>query len=278
MSRIIKARSKYSKRYITDFWGFLTRVRPKVNNKFSLWFQNKIIPGGIRFDNNVKLRGVSYASFSRAQRILARARGPKQTRLKRPRLFVHLARLRFFLGGMNVDSIRNFFKRARKARFSAHRISTLVESRLDVFLFRIHFIMSITDGRKYITDGFFSINGKICYNWNTLLHVGDIVSVSTFEKRVIIFKHILRRFYYARSAVYRYSRVISSKSSVLSYDLCNGMGTPGHILWYVPGYIEVNYRLLEAQFVRAVAPNELRYPFLIDIMGIGSFFHKRGHK
>ena len=149
-----------------------------------------------------------------------------------------------------------------------------------LFLFRIHFITSIADGRKFITEGFFTINGKICYNWNTLLHVGDIVGISTFEQRAIIFKQIMRRFYSSRSAPYRYSRLKKPRSSLrfISNDLGTGMGTPGHILWYVPGYIEVNYRLLKAQFVRAVSTHDLCYPFLIDIEGLASFFHKRGHK
>ena len=114
----------------------------------------------------------------------------------------------------------------------------LLESRLEVILYRANFFISILAARQAIIHGKILINGFIINKPNILLNINDIITLnmSTFDRR---------NFYY------------DLKIKLKKTKRC--------ILVNYPKYLEVNYKLGSIIFIKLPIISEVPFPFLINL-------------
>lgn len=114
----------------------------------------------------------------------------------------------------------------------------LLESRLEVILYRANFFISILAARQAIIHGKILINGFIINKPNIFLNVNDIITLnmSTFDRR---------NFYY------------DLKIKLKKTKRC--------ILVNYPKYLEVNYKLGSIIFIKLPIISEVPFPFLINL-------------
>jgi ribosomal protein S4 len=101
-----------------------------------------------------------------------------------------------------------------------------LESRLDVAIFRLHFVDTVGQARQLINHGKITVNGQVLNKQSYKLARNDIISC-VFDLRPFILSNILRRMLpFIRSEYY----------------------------YYYPIYYEVNYRILSAKVVHVSKP------------------------
>jgi ribosomal protein S4 len=109
----------------------------------------------------------------------------KNTSYKKRFRNTHLSTKRFkvFYGGLSSNYLKNLIEylslRARKEKDNCLNISFLeiLESRLDVILYRSKFSPSIQNARQLIAHGKILVNKKEVKSKSYYLHVGDLISV-----------------------------------------------------------------------------------------------------
>jgi ribosomal protein S4 len=116
-----------------------------------------------------------------------------------------------------------------------------LESRLDVLIFRLHFVDTIGQARQFINHEKITVNGTVINRQSYRVSVSDVVS-SVFKFRNYFLANILRKMLpFIRS----------------------------EILYYYPIYYEVNYRILSFKVVRVSKSFKDKWV---------PFFSKRGHR
>lgn len=158
------------------------------------------------------------------------------------KLLRNKARLRLFLGGVNNQHVKNLSKLCWRTNLMDGNFFFIFERRLDVFLYRIHFASSVKEARSLIKQGKYSVNGIIVKHPAYLLKLNDEITISDLAFKKELFNRIEKQF--------------ESNS----------------ILWYAPPYVEVNYRLFCASFIRFPKKEEIIYPYSIDLSQVISFY------
>lgn len=79
----------------------------------------------------------------------------------------------------NFKPLLNILKSINNKRL--HRLNLFIrnlESRLVCLLARMNFVYNVTIAKKFIKDGFTSINGFVTYNINSILNPNDFIAIS----------------------------------------------------------------------------------------------------
>jgi len=126
-----------------------------------------------------------------------------------------LLRIRIYYGDMTIKKFRKYLQRVnvKQANFEA-RIFILLETRIDILLFRLNLVKTPRESRHYIRCKKIKINNKKICILNRQLYINDVIS---FEKQIGI------QFYY-----YIYKKIMENK-----------------ILFNFPKYLEMNYNLMK---------------------------------
>lgn len=135
---------------------------------------------------------------------------------------INAKKFRSFYHDIRVFQLKRIIREYKKENLAKYKIFLLaLETRLDVMIYRLHFVNSIGSARQFISHGFITVNGRVINQRNYQLKTLDVIS-SVIDKRNFFFKNILYR--------------------LLPFKL-------KEILYYYPSYYEVNYRILSATFL-----------------------------
>lgn len=152
-----------------------------------------------------------------------------------------------FYHDIRANQVKRIIREFKKENLNKYKIFLLaLETRLDIMIYRLHFVDSIGDARQLISHGNFTVNGRIINQRNYQLKSLDVVS-SVFEKRFFFLKKIIYKL-----LPFKYKE----------------------ILYYYPPYYEVNYRILAATFLGYnVAFNEANIPFFSSVQAADGFVY-----
>lgn len=130
-----------------------------------------------------------------------------------------LLRFRVYYGDMTIIKFRKYLQKVNTRRLDFEsKICFLLESRLDILLFRLNFVKNPKEAREYIKCRKIKINDKIINTLNSQLYINDII---TFEKElsIIFYKNLLLK--------------LEEKKVLFNY----------------PKYLEMNYNLMKCMFI-----------------------------
>lgn len=112
---------------------------------------------------------------------------------KRQKMFVKdyivklhdLLRFRVYYGDMTIKKFRKYLQKVNTRRLDFEsKICFLLESRLDILLFRLNLVKTPKEARQYIKCRKIKVNDHVVNKLNYQLYINDII---TFEKDLSIF-------------------------------------------------------------------------------------------
>ena len=217
MKKISSLKYKFINKYEVDFWGYLTSCS---NGKRFFKKMFKIFCFKYRYQIKVieSLLNKPYMKFNYPRMMQIKKMRKIYTRDYIVRLH-DLLKFRVYYGDMTIKKFRKYLKKINTRRLDFEsKICFLLESRLDILLFRLNFVKNPREAREYIKCKKIKINDKIVINLNHQLYINDIIS---FEKNLsfTFYKTLL-------------SNLIDNK-----------------VLFNYPKYLEMNYNLMKCMFI-----------------------------
>lgn len=131
----------------------------------------------------------------------------------------NLLRFRVYYGDMTIKKFRKYLQKINTRRLDFEsRLCFLLESRLDILLFRLNLVKTPREARQYIKCKKIKVNDKIINTLNHQLYINDII---TFDKNL--------SFYFFKTLL------LNLKER--------------KILFNYPKYVEMNYNLMKCIFI-----------------------------
>ncbi|YP_001874786.1 ribosomal protein S4 (mitochondrion) [Hemiselmis andersenii] len=160
------------------------------------------------------------------------------------------------------------------------KLISLLESRLDVVLYRSGFVNSLHMARQLINHGFICINSKTVYNLNITLKSGDIVEIKRDfpikELITILKQRVFRRNFKIRTkkmnlqnkkVMMEKVRILNDRNRTFTAYLSNFFKTDNSFalksikkLPVIPTNLEVNFELLKIVFLWEPIFSQVYYP------------------
>lgn len=131
----------------------------------------------------------------------------------------NLLKFRVYYGDMTIKKFRKYLQRVNVRRLDFEsKICFLLESRLDILLFRLNLVKTPREAREYIQCNKIKINDKVVNKLNHQLYIYDVI---TFDKKlsILFYKELLNK--------------LKKKKVVFNY----------------PRYLEMNYKLMKCMFI-----------------------------
>lgn len=131
----------------------------------------------------------------------------------------NLLKFRVYYGDMTIKKFRKYLQKVNVRRLDFEsKICFLLESRLDILLFRLNLVKTPREAREYIQCNKIKINDKVVNKLNHQLYIYDII---TFDKKlsILFYKELLNK--------------LKKKKVVFNY----------------PKYLEMNYKLMKCMFI-----------------------------
>lgn len=281
-----KARYVFIKRYQCDFFGDIARRGFKTKwseetQSFKIYYRNvKVIDKFIKekWVNRIERQRYNRENkgkkkedprfYYRIDIINLRPRRKKRTFfglriLKRQRM-------RFFSAQMTAKKYCFYLKKASHSVSVVKKFFQLFESRFDVFLYRLNFIENGFSGHQLINHKNFMINNKVVVFPSQVIGFYDMVS--PVNKKYFFFM-LLKKLRIMLSSLRK--KLAFLKDSFLEKDKLNykkrfRMARSrlkklfiNNIYINIPLYIEINYRIMSAIFIKLPFTNEINFPFKI---------------
>lgn len=120
---------------------------------------------------------------------------------------------------MTIKKFRKYLQKINTRRLDFEsKICFLLESRLDILLFRLNLVKTPKEAKEYIQCRKIKVNDNIIKNLNYQLYINDII---TFDKKVsdIFYKNLILK--------------LKNKK----------------VLFNFPRYLEMNYNLMKCMFI-----------------------------
>lgn len=209
---------KFIYKYEVDFWGYLIscsngkRFFKKMFKIFCFKYKNQI--------QAIKsLYRKSYLDFNYSRIMEKKKKLKIYTRDYIVRLHT-LLKFRVYYGDMTIKKFRKYLQKVNTRRLDFEsKISFLLESRLDILLFRLNLVKTPRAAKEYIKGKKIKVNYKTVTTLNHQLYINDII---TFDKK------LSKRFF-------RYDLILRLKKR--------------KILFNYPKYLEMNYRLMKCMLI-----------------------------
>ena len=179
------------------------------------------------------------------------------------KLLVAKQSLKLFYGNIKEKQLCKLFRKAKRIRGDIIlNLIRLLESRLDIILFRLRFSNSLKEVHQLISHKHILVNGKIVKSNGYLLNPGDHISVK-LESFDLVRKKILESF-----KNYINLPTNSKKDYITNFS-------NQHTLALAPNYLEINYNILEGFLLYKPSFEEVIYPTHIDYNLISEYYkHK----
>jgi len=131
----------------------------------------------------------------------------------------NLLRFRIYYGDMTIKKFRKYIQRVNVRRIDFEvRICILLESRLDILLFRLNLVITPRAARHFIRCKKIKVNGKIISRLNQQLYINDVIC---FKKKIAL------KFY----------NYITMKLNL------------NQVLFNYPKYLQMDYNLMKCIFI-----------------------------
>jgi small subunit ribosomal protein S4 len=131
----------------------------------------------------------------------------------------NLLKFRVYYGDMTIKKFRKYLQKVNVRRLDFEsKICFLLESRLDILLFRLNLVKTPREAREYIQCNKIKINDNVVNKLNHQLYIYDVI---TFDKKlsILFYKELLNK--------------LKKKKVVFNY----------------PRYLEMNYKLMKCMFI-----------------------------
>lgn len=131
----------------------------------------------------------------------------------------NLLKFRVYYGDMTIKKFRKYLQKINTRRLDFEsKICFLLESRLDILLFRLNLVKTPKEAKEYIQCKKIKVNDNIVKNLNYQLYINDII---TFDNKIsdIFYKNLLLK--------------LKNKK----------------VLFNFPRYVEMNYNLMKCMFI-----------------------------
>lgn len=131
----------------------------------------------------------------------------------------NLLKFRVYYGDMTIKKFRKYLQKVNVRRLDFEsKICFILESRLDILLFRLNFVKTPREAREYIQCNKIRINNKIVNNLNHQLYIYDVI---TFE---------------IKTSIHFYNELLNKLKKK-------------KILFNYPKYLEMNHKLMKCMFI-----------------------------
>ncbi len=217
MKKKIKLKHTFIKKYEIDIWGYL--ISCSIENYF---FKN--IFKVLCEKNKYKIRIIKYF----LKRFLKKfTYSTSMSRKQYKRIYnkdyiikIHtFAIFRTYYGDYTKKKFKRYIKKVDTRRIDyVSKILFLLESRLDIVLYRINLYKNPREARNNIKSNNIIINNKISNKLNYQLYLNDIINIK-YKNKLFLKKKILRK--------------LKKKEILFNY----------------PKYLEVSYKLLKCIFI-----------------------------
>ena len=135
-----------------------------------------------------KRRKKKFKSYDLKRYILPKFYNPFRRRYSN--VLLNRKRVSLFYGGIKEKMFKKYKKiiKKNKNKFdnSNKTILNLFETRLDVILYRAHFVKTVRSAKQYILHKHIKVNNEIVNSDSYLLKTGDIVSINSKIKNLVI--------------------------------------------------------------------------------------------
>ena len=156
--------------------------------------------------------------------------------------YLNKLKLRRFYGNISQKKFKKIFKESQlNSNFLGKSFICLLESRLDVLLYRAHFFKSIFSARQYILHNGIYVNGLLLNKPNFKIKLFDF----TFLKNSDLFYEVLK------------NKILNNK-----------------IFGNYPKYLEINYKLGSICLYKIPSVKEVPFPFFLNYKHIAYTFFK----
>ena len=179
----------------------------------------------------------------------------KKKQLYKERLFAK-QQFKNFYGCIPEYQLKNLFfylKNKTSNNNIIQKFIILLESRLDMVIYRSKITKTIFQAKQIINHGKIKVNNKIINNSNFILNRGDIITLNNFK--------IVKKFYYK----------IKLKKNVKSKKFSRIIGI---LKKNKVNYIQINNKYNLYIFLKKPAFTEIQYPFKLDLNLIDEYFRK----
>jgi small subunit ribosomal protein S4 len=147
-------------------------------------------------------------------------------------VFLNKQKLKFFYCNMAYKQMKNIFLKAQKLKYRmVDSFIGLLESRIDVVLYRANFVNHMKDSVQLLAHKNVFINGVLVSKANYLVVPGDMLSIRNMNLQNGFLLNFLDK---------------------------------GRLFVNFPSYLEVNYTLFTAIFLYRPQFNEVFFPFSVD--------------
>lgn len=172
---------------------------------------------------------------------------PPKKKLYKERLFAK-QQFKNFYGCIPEYQLKNLFKNLKKKKTNniIQKFVILLESRLDMIVYRSRITKTIYEAKQIINHGKIKVNDKIITSSNYMLNRGDIISLNNFNN--------VKKFFYENT---------SNKNVFLKKIKKNKVN-----------YIKYNDKLNICVFLRKPLFNEIKYPFDLNLKLVDEYFKK----
>lgn len=177
-------------------------------------------------------------------------RPEKKQKLYKERLFAKQQFKNFYgcIPEYQLKNLFNYLKNRNNNNNIIHKFIIVLESRLDMIVFRSKIAKTIFEAKQIINHGKIKVNNKIITSSNYILKRGDIITLNNFK--------ILKKFYYLKK----------KKNFQKSYELIKT------IRKNKVNYIQFNNKYNICIFLRQPLFKEIKYPFDLDLKLVDEFF------
>ena len=154
--------------------------------------------------------------------------------------YLNRLKLRRFYGSITKQELKKVIEKAAlNTNVLGRSFIYLLESRLDVILYRANFFSSIMAARQYINHKKVFVNGILANKPSQRLFLNDIINISD---PLLVYNQLQQR--------------LINKKLLINY----------------PVYLEVNYRLGSIILTKMPLNDEVPYPFFINFNSIAHNF------
>ena len=159
---------------------------------------------------------------------------------------------KFFYGNIREGQFINFYRKAKNIKGNTGiNFLKLLESRLDIVLFRLRFSNNFSEIRQIISHKHILVNGIIVKSPSYILQPGDTIQVRSHSFNKIYSK--------IKGSIERYTQ----NTKQLQFNIEELIDN--NCLLFYPNYLEMNYNILQGSYLYSPKLYEIIYPIPIDV-------------
>lgn len=235
---------KLIRRFDEDIWGVLS-IKDKPSSVLNYLYE--AYQNNFKYKKLLKSRKRSFFLVRKRGKFIYKVvTGEKEFRRRRRSIkinkYLNLLKLRRFYGNLGEKKFKRLFRHSTlKTNLIGRSFPYLLESRLDVILYRANFFNSIYAAKQFINHKKVYVNGKIVNKPGLRVSVNDIITV---------------------------------KEPLKVYNSLKDRLLKNQVLVNHPVYLEVNYKLGSVIMTQIPTADNVPFPFFMNLNMISHNFSK----